>query len=130
MSIIDKIREPFARIADFLETEKEIIKLKMVRAIGHLSGNFLAAIFMIVFFNVVLSILSIWLGIWLGSVFDNYVMGFGISVALFFLVFIILVVFRKQLLVKPFENIVIQTTVDLDKIVDEAKKDKEQSSAQ
>lgn len=121
MKILDKLKEPFNKILEYLESEKELLKLKVVRTLSHLAGNFLAAVFMIVFFNVFMVILSVWFGIWMGGLLNSYAWGFGLSALIFLLMLIILVRFRKALLVKPFENLVIQTAVDLEDIQDEEK---------
>lgn len=95
--IIDRFRR-------LVEKEWELVKLKSVLTLARLIANAYAFIFLAIFINITLVLVGLFIGFWLTELTGSFMEGFGLSAALFVLLSILLLVFRKALLVRPFAN--------------------------
>lgn len=115
MKVLDKIKHFFQGIQDYLESEKELLRLKAVKVVSSFAGHLFSMVFLLILFHTTIALLGIWLGFWLSEVFDSFTMGFGITVIIYLLWFILTLIFRKALLVKPFTNAVVSAMADYKK---------------
>jgi len=122
MKILDQLKDIGEHFKDYIESEKELLKLKAVKAISGSVAKLITAIFLIMLFHIALAIFGIWLGFFLGELLESYVLGFGLSVLAFILLFIIVIVFRQALLIGPITNAAISSMVKQNKIPDEDEK--------
>ena len=112
MSIKDIINKFFGGFQEYIDTEKELLKLRIVKEISGVLGIVIAAVFLIMIFHIGIALIGIWLGFLLSSVFDSYSIGFGITGSVYILWLAVLVVFRRPLLITPFTNIVISAMTE------------------
>lgn len=122
MKILNQLKDVGEHFKEYIESEKELLKLKAVKAISGSAAQFITAIFLIMLFHIALAIFGIWLGVYLGEILDSYTLGFGISALAFVFLFILIIVFRKPLLINPITNAAISAMVKNDKISDEDEK--------
>lgn len=116
MKIQEKINELFSGITDYIESEKEIIKLKLVRKVARLMGMVFSTVFIIILFHVCIAIIGIWLGFWLSDIYESFTTGFGITALIYVVWLALSIIFRQTLLVKPFTSAVVSAMVEEEKI--------------
>ncbi|WP_417601082.1 hypothetical protein [Owenweeksia hongkongensis] len=122
MNIKDIINKLFGGLQKYLDTEKELIKLKVVKELARFLGMVFSAIFIITMFHLCVLMVGMWIGFLLSSFFDNHLIGFGITTVIYIIWLIVSVKYKKTLLIKPFTNIVISAmteTSNNEKIEDE-----------
>lgn len=122
MKILDQLKNIGEHFKEYLEGEKELLKLKAVKAISANAAKLITAIFLIMLFHIGLAIFGIWLGVYLGEVLDSYAMGFGISALFFGFLFLLVIIFRRPLLINPITNMAIHNMVKEKKIPDDHEK--------
>lgn len=98
---LQKILDRFRRL---VEKEWELVKLKSVLTLSRLIANAYAFIFLAIFINITLVLVGLFIGFWLTEVTGSFTQGFGLTAAIFVLVSILLLIFRKALLVNPFSS--------------------------
>lgn len=118
MKLPKKIREILASIKDYFESEKEIIRLKLIQKGSSGIATLFSLVFILVLFHVTAAMIGLWLGFWLSEVFESFSMGFGITVAFYILWLLVCVIFRKSILVKPFYNFLISALTQNEEIPD------------
>ncbi|AEV33028.1 hypothetical protein Oweho_2052 [Owenweeksia hongkongensis DSM 17368] len=122
MNIKDIINKLFGGLQKYFDTEKELIKLKVVKELARFLGMVFSAIFIITMFHLCVLMVGMWIGFLLSSFFDNHLIGFGITTVIYIIWLIVSVKYKKTLLIKPFTNIVISAmteTSNNEKIEDE-----------
>ncbi len=121
MNLIDRIKNIPQSIRDYVQSEKELLRMKMVKAASAAAGNLLAAIFIIIFLNIFFAIVGVTLGLWWGYLLENYIQGFALSALLFLVLLILIVVFRKPLLINPIINAAVGGMISKDKLPEDEK---------
>jgi len=112
-SIKDIINNIFGGFHKYIETEKELIRLKVIKEASRMLGLIFGTIFIIMMFHLCMALLGIWLGFLLSGLFDgNYMVGFGITTAIYTLWLFISIKYRKTLLIKPFTELMISTITE------------------
>lgn len=99
--ILDKIR-------GYIDSEKELIRLKFIQKLSSIMGNLFSFIFLIALFHLTMAVIGIWLGIWVSEMLGSFTLGFGVTALFFGLWLFLAITFRKPLIVKPFERIMIK----------------------
>ena len=94
----------FDRFKQLVNKEIELIKLKTLKALAEFFSHAFLLIFVTIFINTLIIIGSIWLGFVFSEIFGSMTVGFGLVTALVLLIFIIVIVFRKALIINPFKN--------------------------
>lgn len=107
MSIKDLITKFFSGFQDYYNTEKELLKLKIIKEISGVMGIVVGAVFIIMLFHITIALIGLWLGFWISSMLGSYALGFGITGLIYLIWLIISVIFRKKLLIKPFTDFVV-----------------------
>lgn len=108
------IRDFFASIQDYINTERELIRLKIVKKGSDVIAAIFSYLFIIILFHIAMAFAGIWLGLWLSDIFGSFIMGFGVTVLFYMLWLILVIVFRKSLLVKPFANLLVAAFTEND----------------
>ncbi len=124
MKLLDQLKNLGANFREYLESEKELVKLKIVKHLSQGAAQLISVLFIIILFHIMLAIFGIWLGVYLGGVLDSYPLGFGISTLVFVAWMIIVIVFRKQILIRPLTNAAINMMINEDKLPDHDKEPK------
>jgi ABC-type multidrug transport system fused ATPase/permease subunit len=107
MKLPKVLREFLAGIQDYINTEKELLRLKMVKTGSQAVATIFSFLFVIMLFLLVFGFAGIWLALWLSEIFGSFTTGFGLTAGFFALLLILAVVFRNSLLVKPLVNLLI-----------------------
>ena len=107
MKLPKVIRDFFASIQDYFNSEKELLRLKIVKKGSEVTAAIFSYLFIIMLFLMVLGFAGIWLGLWLSDVFGSFIIGFGVTALFYFVCLILAVAFRNSLIVKPLVNLLI-----------------------
>jgi len=97
-------------IKEYFETRLQLIKLQAVLAVSRL----LTLIFVLIIVFILLLFILLFLGLalawWLSELFGSKVLGFSGAAAVFFILLVMMIVFRKVLLQNPLIRLFIRTT--------------------
>lgn len=99
--LIDQLKEGW-------QSELAVLKLKALKNITNFLAHGYAVVFVLIFLNTTLLLSGLWLGFFLSTFFDSFSWGFGAAALGFIFLFILILVFKKALLIRPFQNFVIQ----------------------
>lgn len=108
MKIWDEFKAWIEQVKEYFGTELELVKLKSVRAISAIAARAYALIFFVIFINITMILGGLWLGYFISELLDSTVWGFGIAFLAFVVLFFLLVRFRRAILIRPFQNLMIQ----------------------
>lgn len=95
-------------IRDYVKLQIEHAKYEVIEEGSRTIAGIFSFIFILVFFCISLLLLGICLGFFLTEVFKSSIAGFGIASAIFFFILLMMFIFRKQLLERPFMNTAIK----------------------
>lgn len=129
MSIKEIINNIFGGFQKYIDTEKEIIRLKVVKELSRMLGLIFSTIFIIMMFHLCMLLLGIWLGFLLSGLFDNYMIGFGVTTGIYAIWLAISIKYRKPLLIKPFTDLMISSITEREKRKNASNKEDEQPGA-
>lgn len=121
MKLFDQIKDIGERIKVYLESEKELLRLWVVKKASSIVGNIFSFIIILFILDIALALVGIWLGFWLSDITGSYAIGFGLSAITFLILMLLLLIFRKPLLVRPFMNLAVRTMVEEENLPDENK---------
>jgi len=119
MGLNKHIDQLYSTAKDYIKLEAESLKLKAVLESSKSLGTVFAFAFLLVFLIIVLLLSGIWLGFWLSELLQSYILGFGFSSLTFIVAFLILILFRRTLLEKPFANLSVKYLFMNHKLQDE-----------
>lgn len=91
-----------------VNNEIELIKLRAYKNLSSILARAYMLISLSVFFMLTLVLSSLWLGFFFSDIFKSFNAGFGTVAAIYIVLFGLLVLFRKALLVRPFENFMVK----------------------
>ncbi|MES1217016.1 MAG: hypothetical protein ABUT20_15990 [Bacteroidota bacterium] len=101
-------------VKEYLETRYEIYRLKGVRTLSKTAG-FLAWIIISLFLLFLVIIFGgMTLAYWLASLFNSFIIGFGLTSIIIVVVFALLAIFRNQLFINPVIRSIIARSNDND----------------
>lgn len=92
-------------------------------------GLIFSTIFIIMMFHLCMLLLGIWLGFLLSGLFDNYMIGFGVTTGIYAIWLAISIKYRKPLLIKPFTDLMISSITEREKRKNASNKEDEQPGA-
>ena len=110
-STLDNIEQLVASVSKIAETKAELYKLKAAAKISTSLSSVVAAVIMIVFCGLALSILSFGLAFLIGSALDNTSYGFFIMGGFYALAGILIYMNRKTLVETPLSNLFIDKII-------------------
>ena len=108
-SILDKTRD---EITHYIEIQSALIKLEIAEKSAKTAGSLMSLCILLFFFFVFINLLVLLAGLGLSTYLGNWLYGFGLISIIYLLLFIILLLFRKQLIEIPITNKVIQLIFD------------------
>lgn len=123
MKITDQIKQLGQSAKNYIEAEKELIKLKAVKNLSMAAAILVTVVFLIILFHIMLAMAGIWLGFYLGTIWESYPLGFGVSALAFVTILILVIIFRKPLLINPIVNAAIGTLVKDEKLPEDEDKE-------
>lgn len=97
---------------DYFETRLEIFRLKGVRILSKIIGNFFWFIISLFLLFLIIIFAGLVLGFWLSNLTHSFVIGFGITTLTLMLVVALLALFRKQLFINPFIRLIVRQSGD------------------
>ena len=99
-------------LADYLQTQVEIYRLRGVRALSKTAGYLIWIIICLLLISLIVIFSGIVLGLWLSQLTGSPVVGFGYVTAGYLLIMIILTAFRKAIFVNPIIRLVLKQSRD------------------
>jgi hypothetical protein len=96
------------KIKGLLSKELELAKLKALRSFSDVLSYAFLLIFMTIFFNTLIIVSAIWLGFFLSALLESTVMGFGLAALAVLFLLLIVLIFRRQLIVNPFRGAIMR----------------------
>ena len=125
MSITEKFNQWIDGIKEYIQTEKNLIRYRFIRSMSSIAGNVFSFLVILISAIIMLAMIWLWIGFMISSWLDNYPLGFGVTALLAIIQLVIMVVFRKQILVKPFMNVAISAMMEDENIPEDDEKDTE-----
>ncbi len=101
------ISDFFASIQDYINTEKELLRLKIVKKGSEAVAAAFSYLFIIMLFLMVLGFAGIWLGLWMSELLGSFTLGFGFTAVFYVICLLLAMAFRNSLIVKPLVNLLI-----------------------
>ena len=127
MGIKDIINNLFGGFQKYIESEKEILRLRAIKEVSRMLGLIFGTIFIIMMFHLCMAFIGIWLGFLLSGIFDNNILGFGLTTGVYIIWLLISIKYRKKLFIKPFTDLMISTMTE--KVSSKSKTEDEQPGA-
>ncbi|MFM2145858.1 MAG: hypothetical protein RL732_694 [Bacteroidota bacterium] len=115
----DFFQESKRLIRDYLETQVEIYRLKGVKAVSKVAGFLLWIILLLFLVMLSATFAGIVLGLWLSSVFQSYIIGFGVTTLLILLLILLISAFRRTLFVNPIIKAILKKTQESTALTEE-----------
>jgi hypothetical protein len=97
----DFVEETRVLVKDWVETQVNIQKLKMVKTGSKIAGNLIWMIVMLFLASLFIIFLGVTAGYWLSELTGSMVEGFGIVTGFILIMIILLVLLRKKLFINP-----------------------------
>lgn len=107
MNPINLFKKYIDQIRDYLRNETELIRLKILRGTALVAAHLFAAVFVIIMLNITLAILAIWFAFFLSEVLNSFTLGFGFAGLTYLSILILIIIFRKSMLIRPFTKIAV-----------------------
>ncbi len=102
MDLTKHIKQLSEHLQKYVQLEVEHAKYEAIEEGSKIIGSIFTFVFILVFGCISTLLVGIFAGLYLSQVFDNYLLGFGLTSLGYIITLIILVTFRKHLLEKPF----------------------------
>jgi len=103
-SIIENVEHIISRIGDVTKTTVELWKLKTAGKLFEIMSSIFSMLVMIFIMSIAIITLSIGGALWIGRLLGETSYGFLIVGGFYILVFLIILLFRRQLIKTPFNN--------------------------
>lgn len=99
-------------IQSYVKVQTEIVRLEITNKLA-IGSSVLALFFLIALILFVLVLfIGLSAGLWLSDLFGSYVKGFGLITAILLLKLLVLIVFRRKLLLHPIQNAIINSSLN------------------
>ena len=101
-------------LQQYVRVQSDILRLEVGNKLA-IGSSVLALVILVALLAFVFVIfLTLSAGIWLSELMGSYVQGFGIVTVVLFLLLVLLLIFRKQLITRPIQNAIISVAVNDD----------------
>ncbi|MFX1702887.1 hypothetical protein PV783_02970 [Chitinophaga sp. CC14] len=97
---------------EYLETRLDLIKLQAAGKLSKALGLFFSLLMAFLLFFFVIVFLGMVVGFWIGEMTNSFTIGFSCAAGLFILLFLVILLFRKQLIQRPLAKLLITELVD------------------
>jgi hypothetical protein len=104
------IRENKSLASDYVETRIEILRLKMIRSLSKLAGQFIWVIISLFLFSLLAIFLGLVTGFWLSEITGSFTKGFGLTALILLVLILLIAALRKYLFINPIIRIIIRKT--------------------
>lgn len=107
----EKVRE---QLKTYVELRTDLFKAQFTDKLSRVVGKLLSGVILMFIFAFAVLFVSLVTGFYFGRLFDSLLAGFGIVAAFYVFLFIIIVLFRKQLIETPVANQIIEIVYESD----------------
>ncbi|MBV7528727.1 hypothetical protein [Chitinophaga sp. sic0106] len=97
---------------DYLETRLDLLKLQAAGKLSKALGLFFSVLMAFLLFFFVIVFLGMLVAFWIGEKTGSFTIGFTCASGIFILLFIAIIVFRKQLIERPLSKLLINVLID------------------
>ncbi len=97
----------FEHIEVYVETNIELLKLRVIRRLTNVISSLISSIVFLIFIILIVLMLNIGSALWLGEVTGKIYYGFFILALVYAVIGVILYFFRERLIKKPISNFII-----------------------
>ncbi|NIG52374.1 hypothetical protein [Chitinophaga sp. Cy-1792] len=97
---------------DYLETRLDILKLQAAGKLSKALGLFFSVLMAFLLFFFVIVFLGMLVAFWIGEKTGSFTIGFTCASGLFILLFVAIILFRKQLIERPLSKLLITVLID------------------
>jgi hypothetical protein len=106
------LKENKKLVKDYLDTQLEIFKLRMIRVFAKSAGYLIWTIISLFLFFLLMTFIGLVIGFWLTNVTGSYVRGFGFTTLIMLAIIITLALLRRPLFVNPVIRLMIRRIND------------------
>lgn len=106
-SVRENIEQIVSGIGDVAETKLELLKLRTAGKASEMISSVVAFLALVLITGITLIIISIGAAYWIGNQFNNTSYGFFIVGGFYILLFLFILLLRKNLISKPFYSFLI-----------------------
>ena len=106
------IKDTKPLLTEYMEVKLDVFRLQAIRIISKSAGYLLWMIISLFLFFIIVIFCGIVLGCWFSTIFDSYVLGFGLTTLIIMAIFALLAIFRKSLFVYPIMQGVIRKAME------------------
>ena len=118
------LQKVFGKFLDYIKSRAELTYITVVEKASELISFFISGLLVFLFFMLFISFVSIFAGFWVSSMLDSFIAGFGIIALFYFLIFILLLIFRRTIIQRPLSNSIINVLFESMKNEDKNERDK------
>ncbi|WP_212000864.1 hypothetical protein [Chitinophaga sp. HK235] len=97
---------------EYLETRLDLLKLQAAGKLSKALGLFFSVTMAFLLFFFVIVFLGMVVGFWIGEMTGSFTIGFSCAAGLFILLFVAILLFRKQLIQKPLTRLLLSELVE------------------
>ena len=108
------LKENKVLLKDYLDTQLEIFRLRMIRLFSKSAGYLMWIIVLLFLFFLLATFTGLVVGFWLTEVTGSYIKGFGYTTLIMLGIIILVASFRKVLFVDPVIRMLIRRTSEHD----------------
>ena len=108
MDLTKHIKQLSDDLREYLKLEVEHAKYEAIEEGSKIIGTIFSFVLILVFGCISASIIGIFAGLYLSKIFGSLLLGFAVTALVYLLIFILILVFRKAFLEKPFVSIAVK----------------------
>lgn len=102
-------------LRSYIENRIQLIKLELISVVANMASGLISSFLILVISMFILLMFSISLGFWLAQLLDNDALGFAIVGGVYTLIFVIYLVFSKELISKKVKDEIVKSALEADK---------------
>lgn len=110
-STVDHIQEIVGQAKELIEVKAELIKLKAAAKLSATASTVISIVAIFIVGGLAITVLSVGIAYKLGIMMDNISYGFFCVGGFYILMTILIIIFRKQLLIKPLANLFVDKII-------------------
>lgn len=99
-------------LEEFIDIKTRLLKLEVTEKLAKTAGAAVAFFVLLIFVFILLNLLVFLTGIFLSSLLGSTLSGFATATGIYLVIFLLLIVFRKTLIILPVTNKVIRIFYD------------------
>lgn len=108
---IESIQKLFSEIKNYINLQKELLQLTAAEKATTVITLLVVAVAFLFLGSFMFLFLACALAIYLGELFNNYAAGFGITAGVLLLLALLILIFRRQLIINPIARIMTKVIV-------------------